>query len=158
MAALSYAAALALAATCGAGEPPIAPEVLAGIWLGESGLRPHIISAPNKNGTRDWGGGQINEATLAEVGLTRETALDPCKNMAGSARYYRIISGYHTGPHGTFDPAYVKARLADIRRVQGEPALPVTIPDRPKITLADQTAVPSQDRIVAFVLPPERKH
>lgn len=120
MAALSYAAALALAATCGAGDPPIAPEVLAGIWLGESGLRPHIVSAPNRNGTRDFGGGQINEATLAEVGLTRETALDPCQNMAGSARYYRIISGYHTGPRGAFDVAYVKRTLANIGRVNGD--------------------------------------
>ncbi len=130
MAALSYAAALALAATCGAGDPPIAPEVLAGIWLGESGLRPHIVSTPNKNGTRDFGGGQINEATLAEVGLTRETALDPCKNMAGSARYYRILSGYHTGPHGAFDEPYVRRQLVNIRKVYGDGT-----PDQPSTTL-----------------------
>ncbi len=123
MTALSYAAAMALAVQCGNGLPP---DLLVGVALGESGLQPHIVSQKNTNGTKDNGFGQINDATLALVGLTKETAQDPCANIAGMARYLRILSAYHTGPRGAFDEAYVRRALSNIRRVTPAEVLPVT--------------------------------
>lgn len=140
MPALSYAAAMALAIRCGIGEPPVPPDMVVGLALGESGLQPHIVSPQNTNGTHDNGFGQINDSTLELVGLTKETAQDPCQNMAGMARYLRILSSYHKGPHGAFDRVYVERAIDGIRLVKNalSPQKPAIA--QPKVTLASQFA------------------
>ena len=89
MSGLTLAVALALAQTC---APSVAPETLLSLAWTESGLNtdaPHV----NRNGTRDFGIAQINESNLVRLGLTRETALDPCRSLAAAAQV--LIENYH---------------------------------------------------------------
>lgn len=52
----------------------------------ESGFDPQVISAPNANGTRDYGLMQINETNFAAYGLTPTSALDPERSIAAAVQ------------------------------------------------------------------------
>lgn len=62
----------------------IDPWLLYAIALEESGARPHITSAPNKNGTTDLGAMQINEVhlpALTQLGIRKADLFNPCVNV-----------------------------------------------------------------------------
>ncbi len=82
--------------TCGL--PPGAPaEVLSRIVWHETRGNPAAINTKNANGTVDYGLAQINSSNFSWLGLTPETALDPCKNLAAADRYLRALSLYCCG-------------------------------------------------------------
>lgn len=109
---LSPSALLALAALC---APDVAPPTLLAIARVESGLEPYAIGI-NGAGVRglrpataqdaartarkliasghdlDLGLAQINARNLAWLGLSVESAFDPCANLAASARV--LADGY----------------------------------------------------------------
>ena len=62
----------------------IHPALLFAIAKTESGIRPNITSAPNKNGSYDIGMMQINSSwlpTLAKHGITEKHLYDPCISL-----------------------------------------------------------------------------
>lgn len=62
----------------------IHPALLYAIAKTESGIRPHVTSAPNKNGSYDIGMMQINSSwlpTLAKHGITEKHLYDPCVSL-----------------------------------------------------------------------------
>jgi hypothetical protein len=93
MTALTVSAALALAIRCGGG---LDPNLLVGIAQHESGLDPTAVHR-NANGTTDRGLMQINDANFRWLGLTPETAMDPCRSMAAGAAVLKSLSAYNTG-------------------------------------------------------------
>lgn len=63
----------------------------------------------NRNGTKDWGLMQINETNFHWLGLTPETVLDPCTNIAAGAKALMAYSAYNTGsPTKGFGNGYVQ--------------------------------------------------
>ena len=117
MTALSVGAALALAAAC---QNVVAPITMVGIARHESGLEQFAIHDNEDNRTYapatkseaarlahqlmgaghrslDLGLTQINTANNSWLGLTTETALDPCKNIAAGAQVLTAYSLYNTG-------------------------------------------------------------
>lgn len=65
-----------------AGHPLVTANLLHALAWQESHFNPRVISAPNTNGTRDYGLMQINGANLARLGLTPDTAVtDPQANI-----------------------------------------------------------------------------
>jgi type IV secretion system protein VirB1 len=94
---LSASAVLALATVC---QPPnavhVAPEMLLAIARHESALDPSVIHI-NTNGTRDYGLMQISERNFAWLGLTPQTALDPCASIRAGAAVLTALSVYNTG-------------------------------------------------------------
>lgn len=63
-------------------------DLLRAVARVESSMRADTISAPNKNGTRDYGLCQINEHTAAGFGIPRERLLDPQLNVDAAARLF----------------------------------------------------------------------
>ena len=61
-------------------------DLLRAIGWQESNLTPTVVSAPNANGTRDYGIMQINSVNLPALGLTTSSALDPAKNIPAARR------------------------------------------------------------------------
>jgi type IV secretion system protein VirB1 len=98
MAALTLPAALALAAACGGG---VDPQMLVGIARVESGLNPAAVHENKKpDGTvisRDYGLMQINDRNFEWLGVTVQTALDPCVSFAAGAKVLTAFSRYNTG-------------------------------------------------------------
>ena len=76
---LTPAQVLAIAMQCSS----VDPNLLVSIAQRESGLDPAIVHT-NTNGTRDFGLMQMNEANFGLLGLTAQTALDPCQSVTGS--------------------------------------------------------------------------
>ena len=103
MAPLSLSAAVALAFGLG-GAPPCVPivdgraavpvDLLLSVAMEESGLDP---GAKNKNtdGSLDVGLLQINSGNFVRLGLTPETALDPCQSMRAASRV--LLDAYDDG-------------------------------------------------------------
>lgn len=116
---------LALAAQC---APGVAPSTLLAVARAESGLDPFAIGVNGPSISRgrarsaaeavtiargllqagqdiDLGLAQINVRNLARLGLSLETAFDPCRNLAAGARVLR--DGYDRGAarHGPGQPA-----------------------------------------------------
>ncbi len=77
MTVLTPSAALAIAMQCV--TPYSMATVAVGIAQHESGLETQTVHR-NTNGTVDYGLAGINTINLGWLGLTPETALDPCKN------------------------------------------------------------------------------
>ena len=135
MAVLTPAAALSLALQC-PGLPPALAPVMVGIAQHESGLRTDAVNR-NQNGTVDVGISQINSANFGWLGLTFETALNPCVNLVAGARV--LLAKYNGDPPIAGKIAYasdVMARISaaamKVQAAQGGP------PDSPGASMADQ--------------------
>jgi type IV secretion system protein VirB1 len=125
--ALTVAAALALAAQCGGGLDPI---MLVGIAQHESRLDPAAIHV-NANGSKDIGLLQINTSNFAWLGLTAETALDPCTSMRAGATVLTAFSAYNTGsPTRGIANGYAQATVASVSMIRagGSPPTAQTAP------------------------------
>jgi Transglycosylase SLT domain len=128
MTALTPAAAMALALQC---VPPSVAPIMVGIAQHESGLDPVAIHR-DANGTVDVGLAQVNSANFAWLGLTLETALDPCRNLAAGARV--LLAKYNGNPPDAAKAAYATAVTARIRDLGDAPsAAPLLPPDPPVI-------------------------
>jgi hypothetical protein len=119
MTAMTAAAAIALALRCVG--PSLAP-VMVGIAQHESGLDPAAIHH-NTNGTVDVGLAQVNSANFGWLGLTMQTALDPCQNLAAGARV--LLAKYNGNPPNVGKVAYASAVTARIRALDGDGAVTV---------------------------------
>jgi type IV secretion system protein VirB1 len=115
---LTEAAVISLAIAC---APGLDPTMIAGIARHESGLDPIRISRPNPNGSRDHGLMQINDRNFRWLGLTEETALDPCHSIAAGAHLLMSYSRYNTGsPTEGLRNGYVEAVLAQTDRAKSQ--------------------------------------
>jgi hypothetical protein len=128
---LTLAAVLALAAQC---APAIDPNLIAGIAKHESGFVPDIThlnpATPTRPASVDYGMMQINDRNFAMLGLTAQTALDPCASIAAAQKLFQFISVYNTGsvsrglaPCGPGAPpgcGYTVTTLASIQQVKAE--------------------------------------
>jgi type IV secretion system protein VirB1 len=113
---LTEAAIISLAIAC---APGLDPTIIVGIARHESGLDPMRISPPNPNGSRDYGLMQINDRNFRWLGLTEQTALDPCQSIAAAAHLLTSYSRYNTGsPTVGLRNGYVEAVLAQTDRVK----------------------------------------
>jgi len=117
---LTEAAVISLAIAC---APGLDPTMIVGISKHESGLDPMRISPPNPNGSRDYGLMQINDRNFRWLGLTEQTALDPCQSIAAAARLLTSFSRYSTGsPTSGLRNGYVEAVLAQTDRIKRQTA------------------------------------
>lgn len=95
---------LALADRC---APGVAPGTLLPIAYVESRLNPAAVNI-NKDGSRDIGLMQINERNFGWLGLTHQTALDPCESIRAASNLLKSYSRYNTGnPEKGFVNGYV---------------------------------------------------
>jgi type IV secretion system protein VirB1 len=134
MTTLTVAAALALAAQC---APGIDPAMLVGIARHESGLDAAAVHV-NANGSRDVGLLQINSTNFAWLGLTAETALDPCVSMRAGAAVLQSFAQYNTGsPTRGIANGYAQAVVASVGVVRNARGAPSPVPT---IHLRDQIA------------------
>ena len=135
MTALTISAALAMASAC---QTTVAPVTIVGIAQHESGLDPVAVHQ-NADGSVDVGLMQINSRNWAWLGLTRETALDPCRSIAAGAAVLTAFSRYNSGsPTRSFPYAIsVSAKVSALRGNSNPPASPsapgedVDLNDRP---------------------------
>lgn len=70
-----------------AGSRLIDPDLLHAIAWQETMLNPLLVSAPNTNGTKDYGLMQINQVNFPALGLTPETALDPERSVQAAVKH-----------------------------------------------------------------------
>ena len=90
---LTAATVLTLAASC---QSTVAPVTILKIAQVESGLNTNAAHW-NRDGTADYGLMQINERNFPWLGLTRESALDPCRSIEASGRVLASFSRYNSG-------------------------------------------------------------
>jgi hypothetical protein len=110
---LSVPVAMAIAIQClGSTLAPI----MVGIAQHESGLDPAAIHH-NANGTVDVGIAQINTSNFRWLGLTMQTALDPCQNLAAGARV--LFARYNGSPPDAVKAAYAASVTARISTIDG---------------------------------------
>jgi hypothetical protein len=123
---LTPAAAMALALQCVG--PSFAP-VMVGIAQHESGLDTTIVHR-NSNGTVDVGLVQVNSTNFGWLGLTMQTAMDPCRNLAAGARV--LLVRYNGSPPDTVKTAYSADLIARIRALDhdGPAVASVSMPAR----------------------------
>jgi type IV secretion system protein VirB1 len=113
---LTEAAIISLAIAC---APGLDPTMMVGIAKHESDLDPTRISPPNPNGSRDYGLMQINDRNFRWLGLTEQTALDPCQSIAAAAHLLTSYSRYNTGsPTVGLRNGYVEAVIAQTDRIK----------------------------------------
>ena len=112
--ALSLTAVALLAASC---QHVVAPVTVVGIAQQESGLDPLHIHQ-NADGSRDYGLMQINERNFGWLGLTKQTALDPCASIAAGAAVLTSFSRYNSGSPTKSLP-YALAVSARIDAIKG---------------------------------------
>ena len=121
MTALTEAGVLALALSC---APGLDPAMITGIARHESGLNPSTVRV-NANGSRDVGLMQINERNFEWLGLTPQTALDPCQSIRAAAQLLQSYSRYNTGsPTDGFANGYVQRVSSAVARTKEAPAAP----------------------------------
>ncbi len=136
MTALTLTAAMAIANACVG--PSLAP-IMVGIAQHESGLDPAARHL-NPNGTWDLGIAQVNTSNLRWTGLTVETAMDPCRNLAAGAKV--LFAKYNGNPPDVVKATYAQRVIAAIGSLP-EPASPAPAPDpfsRPTATGRDLLA------------------
>src|SRR5215510_11629964 len=113
---LTEVAVVSLAIAC---APGLDPAMLAGIAHHESGFDPTIIHT-NADGSRDIGLMQINERNFGWLGLTMQTALDPCQSIRAAAQLLQSYSRYNTGsPNAGFADGYVRRVVSAIADIKG---------------------------------------
>jgi len=122
MSTMTVAAALAIANAC---LPPSVAPIMVGIAQHESGLDPNIVHR-NANGTIDVGLAQVNSANFGWLGLTPQTALDPCRNLAAGAAV--LFAKYNGDPPGAAKAAYAAGVAASINRVTAAASITATAP------------------------------
>lgn len=142
---LTVAAALAIASTCV--SPSLAP-IIVGISLHESGrnglLEPYAIHDNQSgrsyypdtaqqavviarsliaigHGSLDVGIAQVTTANFGWLGLTIETALDPCRSFAASSAV--LFAKYNGNPPGSVKALYAAGVTAKIRSIDAGPPL-----------------------------------
>jgi hypothetical protein len=99
---------------------------MVGIAQHESGLDPTAVHR-NTNGTVDVGLAQVNSANFGWLGLTMQTALDPCRNLAAGAQV--LLVKYNGNPPDAGKVAYATSVTARIRVLDsGNVAAPVATP------------------------------
>jgi type IV secretion system protein VirB1 len=130
MTVLTPAAAMALALQC---VPPSVAPIMVAIAEHESGLDPVAIHR-NANGTVDVGLTQVNSGNFTWLGLTLQTALDPCRNLAAGARV--LLAKYNGKPPDTAKAAYATAVTARIRDLSTTPSAPPSSPPNPSVVYA----------------------
>lgn len=112
---LTEAAVVSLAIAC---APGLDPAMLAGIARHESGFDPTIIHT-NADGSRDFGLMQINERNFGWLGLTMQTALDPCQSIRAAAQLLQSYSRYNTGsPSAGFGNGYVQRLVTTVAQMK----------------------------------------
>lgn len=152
MMALTPTAFAVLLATCAPGAPA---NYIAGIAKTESAFHPFALhdNTTGKSFTpgthkeavalaRDFlkaghsldvGLMQVNATNWAWLGLTVETALDPCKNVAAGARVLESFSRYNTGsPTRGFERGYVQKVNSNLHGPGPIVALPIPPKEPPK--------------------------
>ena len=121
MTALTASIVIGLALTC---APDVDPAMIAGIATAESHLDPSAVHI-NIDGSRDVGLMQINERNFGWLGLTPQTALDPCQSIRAAAQLLQSYSRYNTGsPVAGFSNGYVQRVTAAIERARTRAAAP----------------------------------
>ncbi len=115
MSTMTVAAVLSMIATQHCVAPPLAP-IVTGIALHESGLDPYAVHR-NPNGSVDVGIAQINSSNFVWLGLTVDTALDPCRNLAAAAKV--LFVKYNGSPPPVVAAAYAADVSANIDKVAG---------------------------------------
>ena len=131
MTALIGSIVIGLALTC---APDVDPSMIAGIATAESHLDPSAVHI-NTDGSRDVGLMQINERNFGWLGLTPQTALDPCQSIRAAARLLQSYSRYNTGsPVAGFSNGYVQRVTAAIEQARTRTAAPTP----PRATLSGQ--------------------
>jgi type IV secretion system protein VirB1 len=136
MSALSLAAVTLLAASC---QHVAAPATVVGIAQHESGFDPLRIHQ-NADGSRDYGLMQINERNFGWLGLTEQTALDPCASIAAGAAVLTALSRYNSGSPTRSLP-YALAVSARIDAARGVPSSPRPLPaTEAEVDLTDRPA------------------
>jgi hypothetical protein len=68
----------------------------------------------------DLGIAQINEKNLSWTGLTVDTAFDPCRNLAASAKV--LFAKYNGSPPDAGKIAYAQRVIAKIPAIPADPA------------------------------------
>ena len=122
MTVLTEAAVLALALTC---APGVDPAMITGIAQAESHLDPSALHS-NADGSRDVGLMQINERNFEWLGLTPQTALDPCQSIRAAAQLLRSYSRYDTGsPAAGFGNGYVRRVMTAVVQTKEATAAPL---------------------------------
>lgn len=96
--------------TASAAKYGIPPDVALAVAQHESSFNPQAVSAPNKNGTQDYGVFQLNTALLSDKGISPSQALDPAVNIDAGvstlATYWQryggdlpsVLGAYNAGP------------------------------------------------------------
>lgn len=104
----------------------------------ESGLNPLAVHL-NSNGSRDYGLMQISERNFGWLGLTLQSALDPCTSIRAAATVLTSLSRYNTGdPARGIANGYATRVIAVMDEGRSVPAVP-TAP-QPAPTLRNQFA------------------
>lgn len=155
MSSLTLAAMLSFAQACGVN---VAPGTLLSVAWAESHWNA-TAEKHNRNGTVDRGAMQVNSTNWRRLGLTRESADDPCNSIRAGARvlvenYHpandtpdeqqralRVaLAAYNAGPRGGPNIRYVQSVQDAARyvipeiRVAGVPAPAATSAPTPKAT------------------------
>lgn len=89
MSGLTLSALLALASVC---APHVAPGTMLSLVMAESGGRVDAVNV-NRNYTVDYGLAQVNTVNLGRLGLTPQTAMDPCRSLGAAERI--LLEGYN---------------------------------------------------------------
>lgn len=169
MSSLTIAAMLSLAQACGAN---VAPGTLLSIAWAESHWNA-TAENHNRNGTVDRGAMQINSENWQRLGLTRESASDPCNSIRAGARVLMenyhpkdntpeeqqralrvALAAYNAGPRGGPNEVYIRkvqaaaAYVIPEIRIAGIPATtaapsPAVRPTQPPPPPPDVTARPA---------------
>ena len=122
MTVLTEAAVLALALTC---APGLDPAMITGIAKAESRLNPSAVHV-NANGSRDVGLMQINERNFEWLGVTPQTALDPCQSIHAAGQLLQSYSRYNTGsPAAGFGNGYVRRVMTAVVQTKEATAAPL---------------------------------
>lgn len=94
MTTFTEASLLAFIAAHGCVPPTLAPVMVA-VASWESGLDSTKVHV-NPNGTKDWGISQVNDVNFGWTGLTPQTAMDACLNLAAGAKI--LLAKYNGNP------------------------------------------------------------
>lgn len=138
---LTVPAALALALTCPTLPASLAP-IMVGISEHESGLNTTAINH-NTNGSVDVGLAQVNSSNFGWLGLTMQTATDPCLNLSAGARV--LFAKYNGNPPDSVKAVYSAGIMARLSKERA-PLEAIGTPDpftRPSRTNRDLIVTPT---------------